>query len=136
MSRFYRDCRDKLRLSRFSRFVQTFQDLLRYLNIIKTFEVLQAQKSWQIEKSRSRNMIKLTNSWSRLKQTVKICQKLHVSTDFSILIKNFGTGRWCQDKIEISQRQDFLDCRDLLFASVEIETLDWDHVETNQDPQA
>ncbi len=53
---------------------------------------------------------------------------------------------WCRDKIEISQSrllrqafwncQDFLDCRDLLFASVELESLDQDHVEANQDPQA
>jgi hypothetical protein len=32
--------------------------------------------------------------------------------------------------------QDFLNHRDLLFASVEIESLNQDHVETNQDPQA
>jgi hypothetical protein len=31
---------------------------------------------------------------------------------------------------------DFLDCQDLLFASVKIKSLDQDHVETNQDPQA
>ena len=34
------------------------------------------------------------------------------------------------------QNQDFLDRRDLLFASVAIESLDRDHVETNRDPQA
>ncbi len=32
--------------------------------------------------------------------------------------------------------RDFLDCWDLLFANVEIETLDWDTIETNWDPQA
>ncbi len=65
---FHQDCRD-------------FWDLLRlfkiYQNILilsRLFEVLHHQKSWQIEKSRSRNRIKLTNSWLRLRQTVKICQ--------------------------------------------------------------
>jgi hypothetical protein len=58
-----------------------FWDLLRlfkvYQNISilsRLFEVLHHQKSWQIEKSRSRNRIKLTNFWLRLRQTVKICQ--------------------------------------------------------------
>ena len=77
-------------------------------------------------------MINLTNSQSRSRQTVKICQKCHVSTDFSISIETFETGRWCRDKIKISWSsteafwncQDFLDRRDLLFASVKIETLD------------
>ncbi len=87
-----------------------FQDLLRLFEIYRDistlwrlFEVLQHQKSQQIEKSRSRNMIKLTNSRSRSRQTVKICQKCHVSTDFEISIETFETGRWCQDKIEISR---------------------------------
>jgi hypothetical protein len=31
--------------------------------------------------------------------------------------------------------QDFLGCRDLLFETVEIESLNWDQVETNWDPQ-
>ena len=59
----YRDRRDKSRLSRF-------------LDIIKTFLRLQAQKSRQIEKSWSRTMIKLTNSWSRSRQTVEICRQI------------------------------------------------------------
>ena len=87
-----------------------FQDLLRLFEIYRDistlwrlFEVLQHQKSQQIEKSRSRNMIKLTNSRSRSRQTVKIYQKCHVSTDFSISIKTFETGRWCRDKIKTSQ---------------------------------
>ncbi len=77
---------------------QDFQDLLRLFEIYpdisklwRLFEVLQHQKSQQIEKSRSRNMIKLTNSRSRSRQTVKIYQKCHVSTDFSISIKTFET---------------------------------------------
>ncbi len=81
-----------------------FQDLLRLFKIYRDistlsrlFEVLQGKKSWQIEKSWSSNVIKLTNSWSRSRQTVKICQKFHVSTDFSISIETFGTGRWCRD---------------------------------------
>ncbi len=99
---------------------QDFQDLSRLFKIYRDiltllwlFEVLQDHKSWQIEKSRSRNVIKLTNSWSRLTQTVEICQKCHFSTDFSILIETFGTGRWCWDKIEISQSQSrYLVCQD------------------------
>ncbi len=131
---------------------QDFQDLSRLFEIyrdistlLRLFEVLQAQKSWQIEISWSRNVIKLTNSRSRSRHTVEICQKLQISTDFSISIKTFGTGR-CRDKIKISQSRssrltfwkcwDFLNCRDLLFASVEIETLDRDHVDTNQGPLA
>ena len=106
---------------RFSWFVETFWDLLRYLDIIETFDVLQAQKSQQIEISQLRNMIKLTNSWSRSRQTVKICQKYQVLTDFSISIETFGTGRWCWDKIEVSRSWSrLLDHRDKLFEIVEI----------------
>jgi hypothetical protein len=109
-----RDCRDFRDLSRQ---IETNRDLSRYLDIISTlsrlFEVLQDQKSRQVEKSRSRNVIKLTNSRSRSRQTVEICQKCHVSTDFSISIETFGTGRWRRDKIEISRsRSRFLDRRD------------------------
>ncbi len=97
-----------------------FQDLLRLFEIYRDistlsrlFEVLHHQKSSQIEKSQSRNRIKLTNSRSRLRQTVEICQKCHVSTYFSISIETFETGRWCQDKIEISwSRSRLLNCRD------------------------
>jgi hypothetical protein len=88
---------------------QDFQDLSRIFEIswhnqdfFKTFSRLQAQKSWQIEKSWSRNVIKLTNSQSRMRQTVEICQKCHVSTDFSVLIETFWTLRMCRDKIKIS----------------------------------
>jgi hypothetical protein len=111
------------RLSRFLRFVEIcrdFQDLLRLFEIYRDistlsrlFEVLHHQKSSQIEKSRSRNRIKLTNSQSRSRQTVKICQKCHVLTYSSISIETFETGRWCRDKIKISQsRSRLLDCRD------------------------
>ena len=121
---------------------QDFKDLSRHFEIYwdistlsRLFEVLQGKKSWQIEKSRSRNVIKLTNSRSRSRQTVEICQKFHVSTDFSISIETFGTGRWCRDKIEISwSRSRLLICQDKLFETVEIETLDWDTIETNRDP--
>jgi hypothetical protein len=89
---------------------QDFQDLSRLFEIYRDistlsrlFEVLQDQKSRQVKKSRSRNVIKLTNSRSRSRQTVKICQKCHVLTDFSISIETFGTGRWRRDKIEISR---------------------------------
>ncbi len=146
------------RLGCFKIFIETveifkiFWDLLRLfeiyrdiLTLSRPFEVLHHQKSWQIEKSQSRNRIKLTNSRSRSRKTVKICPKCHVSTYFLISIETFETGRWCRDKIEISwsrsrpifwKCRDFLDCWDQSFSSVEIESLDRDHVETNQDPHA
>ncbi len=123
---------------------QDFQDLLSLFEIYRDisilsrlFEVLLHQKSCQIEKSRSRIRIKLTNSWSRSRKTVEICQKFHV-------IETFETGRWCRDKIEISRSsrltfwncRDFLDCWDQPFSSVEIGSLNRDHVETNRDPLA
>jgi hypothetical protein len=106
------DCQHLLRL------FEIYWDIWTFLRL---FEGLQAQKSWQIEKPRLRNMIKLTNSWSRSRQTVGICQKFQVSTDFSISIKTFGTGRWCQDKIKISWSVSrLLNCWDKLFEIVEI----------------
>ncbi len=66
-------------------------------------------------------MIKLTNSQSRSRQTVKICQKCHILTDFSILFETFETGRWCCDKIKISRSWSrLLDRQDKLFEIVEI----------------
>jgi len=103
-----RDCQDFWDLSRL---FKIYQDIL---TLSRLFEGLQAQKSWQIEKSRLRKVIKLTNSRSR--QTVEICQKVQVLTDFSISIETFGTGRWCRDKIEISRSWSrLLDCWDKLF---------------------
>ena len=110
-------------LSRSSRLIEIvetnrdFRDLSRIFEIsrhnrdfFKTFSRLHAQKSRQIEKSRSRTVITLTNSRSRSRKTVEICQKCHVSTDFSSLIETFGTERWCRDKIEISpSRSRYLD---------------------------
>ncbi len=97
---------------------QDFRDFSRFLYIIETFSRLQAQKSRQIEKSWWRTVITLTNSWSRSRQTVEICQKCHVSTDFSLSIETFWT---CRDKIEISRSQSrYLDRRDSLFETVEI----------------
>ncbi len=105
-------------LSRQIKTVEIFEIYQDISTLSRLFEVLQDQKSSQIEKSRSRNVIKLTNSRSRLRQTVKICQKCHVLTDFSVSVKTFGTGRWCRDKIEISQsrssRLTFWNCRDFL----------------------
>ncbi len=122
-----------------------FRDLSRIFEIswhnrdfFKTFLRLQAQKSQQIEKSRSRTVITLTNSQLRSRKTVKICQKCHVSTDFSVLIETFWTFRTCRDKIEISRssrltfenRWDYPSRRDWHFFGVEIESLNRDHVET------
>ena len=111
------------------------------MTLLRFFEVLQAQKSWQIKIYWSRNMIKLTNSWSRSRQTVRICQKCHVSTDFLISIK---TNWDFSILIETSQSskqafwkcRDFLYCQDQLSASVEIESLNRDTIKTNWDPQA
>ncbi len=107
-----RDCRDFWDLSRL---FEIYRDIL---TLSRLFEVLNYQKSRQVEKSRSRNVIKLTNSRSRSRQTVEICQKCHVSTDFSISIETFGTERWRRDKIEISRssRLTFWNCRDWLFS--------------------
>ncbi len=60
---------------KWNRLFKMYQDTS---TLLRLFEVLQDQKSQQIEKSRSRNGIKLTNSWSRLRQTVEVCQKCHV----------------------------------------------------------
>jgi hypothetical protein len=130
----YWDCQDFWDLTRL---FEIYPDIL---TLSRLFEGLQALKSRQIEKSWSWKVIKLTNSWSRSRQTVKICQKVQVLTDFSISIETFGTGKWCRDKIEISQLlrptfcrcQNFLDCGDFLNC--------WDlpfrdHVKTNRDTQ-
>ena len=123
-SRFFgRDLSSSRYLSRSSRQIEIvetnrdFRDFSRIFEIsrhnrdfFKTFSRLQAQKSWQIEKSRSRTVITLTNSRSRSRKTVEICQKCHVSTDFSVSIETFRT---CRDIIEISRsRSRYLDRRD------------------------
>ena len=59
-----RDCQD---LQVLSRLFEIYRDIL---TLSRLFEVLQDKKSRQIEKSRSRNVIKLTNSRSRLRQIV------------------------------------------------------------------
>jgi hypothetical protein len=110
-------CRDLLRSSKICREILTF---------LRLFEVRQAQKSWQIEKSLLKNMIKLTKSQSRSRQTVEKCQNFQIWTNFSI--KTFWSGHWCHDEIEKSlSRPRFLNCRDALFDYVEIET--------NRDPR-
>ena len=123
-SRFFgRDLSSSRYLSRSSRqieIVETNRDLSRIfeisrhnLDIIETFSRLQAQRSRQIEKSRSRTVIILTNSRSRSRQTVEICQKCHVSAGFSVSIETFRTFRTRRDKIEISRsRSRYLDRRD------------------------
>ena len=136
-SRFFgRDLSSSRYLSRSSRQIEIvetnrdFQDLSRIFEIsrhnrdfFKTFSRLQAQKSRQIEKSRSRTVITLTNSRSRSRKTVEICQKCHVSTDFSVSIETFRTfsdmSRQNRDfsiSIEISRssRLTFWNCRDFL----------------------
>jgi hypothetical protein len=53
-------------------------------------------------------LIKSGNSGSRKKQTVKIYQKYQVTTDFSISIEAFGTGRWFETKSRFLDRRDQL----------------------------
>jgi hypothetical protein len=75
---------------------QIFKISWHYQDFFKTLSRLQAQKSQQIEKSRARNVITLTNSWSRLRQTVEFCQKCHVSRlngAFSISIEISRSSR-------------------------------------------
>jgi hypothetical protein len=115
----YRDFWDLLRISKISRHNPDF---------FKTFFRLQAQKSWQIEKSWSRNVITLTNSQSRSRQTVKICQKCHVSTDFWVSIETFWTFRMFRDKIETN----FLKTVEIFLT---VKTDFFFGVETNRDPQ-
>ena len=128
----YRDCQDFWDLSRL---FEIYWDILTLLRLF--FVGLQAQKSWQIEKSWSRKM----------RQTVNIYQLFLVSTDFLISINTFGTGRWCWDKIKISQsRLRLLDHQDKLFEIVKIfltvETYFLSVlrlrvlIETNRDPRA
>jgi hypothetical protein len=82
-------------LSRSSRQIETveiyqdFQDLSRIFEIsrhnrdfFKTFSRLQAQKSWQIEKSWSRNVITLTNSQSDLDKLSRFAKNV-MSRHFS-----------------------------------------------------
>ena len=82
---FCQDCRDKLRLSRFLRFVETFQDLSRYHNII-IFEVLQDQKSRQIVLSRSWSRSRLMVLEGGVETKLRF---LNLDQDFSIVETSF-----------------------------------------------
>ncbi len=73
------DCGDFWDFWDLSRLFKIYWDIL---TLSKLFEGHQAKKSWQIEKSRSRRMIKSTHSWLWSRQTVKIYQKFQVLTDF------------------------------------------------------
>ncbi len=101
-----RDCQD-FRDS--SRLFEIYRDIL---TLLRLFEGVQAKKSWQIEKSRSRKVVKSANYWSRSRK----------NWDFwKISIETFWIGRWPRDKIKISQSQPrLLDHRDKLFEVVEI----------------
>jgi hypothetical protein len=66
----------------------------------------------------------LLTSWSTLRQTVKKLWNFKVSTNFSILIKTFGSGQWCRDKIGKSwSRLRFLDCQEELLENIEMSRL-------------
>ena len=114
-SRFLLRSQDK---SRLSRFVETQQDLLRNLDILKTFWGKSGPKistNWEIL------IEKYDNSWSRSRQTVKKYQNFQISMNFLISMETFWSRHWCQDKIEESRSwPKFLNCRDALFDAVKI----------------
>ncbi len=95
-------------LSRLLRLLRLFKIYWDISKLLRLLEGLQAQKSWQIEKSWSRKMIKSTNSWLRSRQTVKIYQKIQVWTDFSILIKTLGLKGGVETKWRFLNRQEKL----------------------------
>ena len=72
-------------------------------------------------------MINLNRDWKILTCILlwRQNQEILVSIEISQLLRPTFCNCW-----------DFLGCRDLLLPSVEIETLDQDHVKTNWDPQA
>ena len=71
------------------------------------------------------------DSRSRSRQKSRFYSISHVETSFFELSRLVSTV-----EIGFSNCPENLDCRDQLSASVEIESLDRDHVETNRDPQA
>ncbi len=112
----FRDNRDFCQdLSRRSR------DLSRNLNIVEAFWVW---KWWKVSTDWEILTIKYKNprtSRSRSRQTVKKRQNFQISTNFSISIETFWSGRWCRDDVEKSQsRSRYLVRRDLLFDPVKI----------------
>ncbi len=115
---FHQDCQDKFRLSRFSRFVETLWDFQDISTLLRLFEVLQVWKSWQIEKSESRNMKKLINSWWRSRQTDKICQKFQISRSWSRLLGLEGGVKTKSRFLNLDLR--LLNCRDKIFEIVKI----------------
>ncbi len=136
-----------LRLSRFLRFVRTFQDLSRYLDIIETFWRTSGSKiltNWEISIKKSDKidllLIKIETNCRDLPKSSRLDRfldqdfwdwkvMLRQNQDISIKKSRLSRPTFCRC-------QDILDCWDLPFQSVEIETLNRDHVETNRDPQA
>ncbi len=109
-------CQDLLRRSR--DFSRRSWDLSRNLDIVEAFWVWKWWKvstDWEISTRKYKNP-----RTSRLRQIVKKRRNFQISTNFSIAIETFWSGRWCRDKIEKSRSsrltfwrcRDFLDCRD------------------------
>ena len=127
----------KLRLSCVEIFIETNQDLQDLLRLFENYQDIltfwgtscsKISTNWEIliEKNDKINLLFIkivTNCW--------IYQKFQVSTDFSILSRLLGLKGGVETKLRqaIWNCQDFLDCRDLLFAIIEIETR-WRKIET------
>ncbi len=96
-------------------------DLSRNLDIVEAFWVWKWWKvstDWEISTRKYKNP---RTSRSRSRQTVEKRQNFQISTNFSISIETFWSGRWYRDKIEISRsRSRYLVRRDLLFDAVKI----------------
>jgi hypothetical protein len=150
---FCRDCRDASRLSRFVEMHRDCQDAVKICREISTLS-----RPFESENDESldglRNLDKKIQKSTHLSIKIKTnCQETPKFSDldeFLDLDRDFlvwtlmSRQNW---EVSISTRisrlsrctfwrcQDFLNCRDSLFDNVEIETLDWDHVKTNWDPQ-
>ncbi len=96
-------CQD---LSRRSRYLSRNFDIVEAFWVWKWWKV---STDWEILTRKYKNP---RTSRLRSRQTVEKRQNFQISTNFSILIETFWSGRWCRNEIEKS--------RDLLFDAVEI----------------
>jgi hypothetical protein len=104
---FYRDCRD---CQDKSRLFEIYRDIS---TLSRLFEIIQVQKSWQIEKSRSRKMIESTNScfWDKLLRFTTNSRSWPISQSRSRLLELEGG---------VPTKLRFLICWDKLFITIEI----------------
>jgi hypothetical protein len=129
-------CQNVSRLSRFVKKSQHCQSLLS-LKMMKSLDGLRNIDK-KIQKSTHFSIKIETNCWE-----TPTFLDLDLDRDFLVWTLMSRQNREVSISTEISQLSRctfwrcwyFLDCRDSLFDDVEIESLDWDHVETNWDPQ-